>query len=421
MTAAPCGVKANDAMNRFFFDNAQLNPKYWLRVGSLLISAAAAILLVITLWARNYNYSFSSTLLGLVLAALCIAIGLHVRFIILMKREQQETENALDVTELEFKSIFDNALDAIFILDDQGSCVRANPAAEKLFGVTLDAKRRNANGSIRAGGDDFSRIWKEILARRLEHGETVLTPNNGETIFVEYTSKMNYLPGRHVAVLRNITPRKLAEQQVTRNLTLAESARAEADALRSITLALTQNLSMDYILDTLLHSLVKLVPAQSANVLLCETDTRLFIARELTDHESNEQIPLSSETFDATTNPFFMRVLTSRNSLLISDTATEIVWPNFADHSEVRSWLCVPLTAVDQVLGLLSLGHSDSHAFTGEHLRLTESLAIPAAVAIQNARLYERASIYGIELEQRLAELSKARQELRATKARGHD
>jgi GAF domain-containing protein len=175
---------------------------------------------------------------------------------------------------------------------------------------------------------------------------------------------------------------------------------------------------MDYVLDTLLQSLVKLVPARSARVILCETDTRLFVARELDDHEPSEQIPIGSETIDATANPFLMRVLTSGNSVLISDTMTETAWPNFNDHSRERSWLCVPLTASNEVLGLLLLGHTDSHAFTDEHLRLTESLAIPAAVAIQNARLYERASIYGIELEQRLTELNRAQKALRQAESR---
>ena len=404
-------------MNTAFSKPPGLTDRRWLRLGSLLISAAAATLLGATLWARNYNNSFSSTLLALVLAALCIAIALHARFLILMKRDQRDTESALDVTELEFKSIFDNALDAIFILDNQGSCVRANPAAEQLFGLALDAKCGDENGKDRAGEGDFSRIWKEILARGLTHRETVLTRNDEEIIFVEYTAKMNYLPGRHLAIMRDVTPRALAEQQVARNLTLAESARAEADALRTITLALTQNLSMDYVLDTLLQSLVKLVPAKSATVMLCETNTRLFIARELSDYESIVHVPPVSETIDATENPLLMRVLASRNTLSISDSVMEIAWRNFNDHSRVRSWLCVPLNASDQVLGLLSLEHSDPHVFTDEHVRLAESLAIPAAVAIQNTRLYERASIYAIELEQRLTELSQAQQAL--TKAGG--
>ena len=62
---------------------------------------------------------------------------------------------------------------------------------------------------------------------------------------------------------------------------------------------------------------------------------------------------------------------------------------------------------------LLSLGDTRAQAFTQEHLRLAKSLAIPAAVAIQNARLYERAEIFRAELEQRLADLEQAQKEPR--------
>jgi len=73
----------------------------------------------------------------------------------------------------------------------------------------------------------------------------------------------------------------------------------------------------------------------------------------------------------------------------------------------------VPLVASQQVLGLLSLGHTHVQAFTQEHLRLAKSLAIPAAVAIQNARLYEQTEIFRGELEQRLVDLEQAERMIR--------
>jgi len=45
--------------------------------------------------------------------------------------------------------------------------------------------------------------------------------------------------------------------------------------------------------------------------------------------------------------------------------------------------------------------------YTQDHLRRAELLAIPAAAAIQNARLYETACIYCETLESRLAELKR--------------
>ena len=96
--------------------------------------------------------------------------------------------------------------------------------------------------------------------------------------------------------------------------------------------------------------------------------------------------------------------------MLISDTASEEAWPTFEGHSHLRSWLSVPLVAAGQYLGFLSVGHTEPNRFTEDHLRRAQLLAIPAAAAIQNSRLYERAAIYGEELERQ-------RKDLRQTQA----
>jgi GAF domain-containing protein len=63
------------------------------------------------------------------------------------------------------------------------------------------------------------------------------------------------------------------------------------------------------------------------------------------------------------------------------------------------------------------LGHPVPDSFTQEHLRLAKSVAIPAAAAIQNARLYECANIYGAELEKRTSDLQKAESALQRFKS----
>jgi PAS domain-containing protein len=72
----------------------------------------------------------------------------------------------------------------------------------------------------------------------------------------------------------------------------------------------------------------------------------------------------------------------------------------------------VPLVASQHTLGLLSVGHNQPDSFTREDLRRAQLLAIPAAVAIQNSRLYECASIYGSELEKRIHDLHAAKKAL---------
>jgi PAS domain S-box-containing protein len=512
----------------------------WMPAGAILICLASVTLLVAAFGPRSYSGPLSSLLLTLVLIALCTAILLHARFLVLARREHRETTRVLSAAEREFQSIFDNALDGILILDDRGFCLEANPAALDLLGAQRDELVGQSIHKFHSAPEEFEETWTRLFGRKYDHGETQLVRLHGGMIFVEYTLKTNYLPGRHVAILRDIserrqaesalresderfhqmadniqevfwmldaetkqviyvnkayeiitgrsreslrenpisyqelfhpedrvrvltrleeavrtgefdeqfrivrpdfairwvwargfpvrdssgvirrlvgvtqdiTARKSAEEQMGKNLVLAESAWAEADAFRKTTLALTQNLSMDYVLDTLLQSLLKLIPCDSARVLLVETGTHLFLAREVQHAEQTRRQAKCPATLDAEKNRFLMQALTTKSSLLIPNTSEEPDWQGFEGHSHMWSWLCVPLIASQRVLGVLSLGDTRAYSFTHEHLRLAKSLAIPAAVAIQNARLYERAEIYGTELEQRLVDLQQVQQAL---------
>ena len=380
--------------------------------GSILISLAIVTLVVTVFVPRFYDRPLSSVLLMLVLITLAAAIALHVRFLVLARREHRETAKALTTAEREFQAIFDSALDSLLILDDHGMCLEASPAALALLGVPRDQLVGHPVSYFQAIPTEFGSGERVPFGRKDGQGELQVDREDGRTIFIEYSTKANYLPHRHFVAARDITARKAAEIQMAENLAMAESARAEADALRRTTLALTQNLSMDYVLDTLLQSLLELIPCNSAQVLLAETEDRFFLARERRSHQDTRRAFKAPITWNATDHPPLIKVLGTRNGVLVRNTAEQEGWSQFKGHSQFHSWLCVPLVASQSVLGVLSLGASETDAFTHEHLRLAKSLAIPAAVAIQNTRLYERAEIYGAELEKRLADLAQTQQAL---------
>ena len=211
-----------------------------------------------------------------------------------------------------------------------------------------------------------------------------------------------------VGTAQDITSRKEAENKIAVHLDATEAARAEAEALRKATLALSQNLSMDSVLDTLLRCIGELVPFDKASVLFVEDAAHLMVAREATLIEPDR----AGFVLSALENVFLQRILFEQKPVLLSDTAREPDWKDSPPFARTRSWMGIPLKAAGTVIGILSLSTYAPAAFTTEHLRIAKNLAVPAAVAIQNARVHERAEIYAAELELRLGELRQAQQAL---------
>src|SRR6266568_5787610 len=70
----------------------------------------------------------------------------------------------------------------------------------------------------------------------------------------------------------------------------------------------------------------------------------------------------------------------------------------------IRSWVAVPLKLKEQVIGMLSASHSKPNYYTSHHADLALAIANQAAIAIENARLYEQAQeLAALEERQKLA------------------
>jgi len=85
-------------------------------------------------------------------------------------------------------------------------------------------------------------------------------------------------------------------------------------------------------------------------------------------------------------------VIRNRKSALVLDTSKDDRWlmrPDDAvDRSGVKSAICVPLLAREQLVGVLTLVHPAPNAFSQEQLDLMQAIADQAGIAVLNARLY---------------------------------
>jgi PAS domain S-box-containing protein len=502
----------------------------WLSWCSFTTLVASVALVCVSLFANNYHAVFAASLIPSLLVALCFAIFLNIYSLWHLRKEHRETDQAFRNTDCEFSSIFQNVLDGILIVDNAGTCLDANPAVASILRFSSTEIIGQNIGRFFVDSSAFTKGWNAFLRNKSNRGRARLLAGDGTNLFVDFTATANYLPGRHVLVIcdvtertqtelslreseerfqemanniaeifwrmdartqeityvnaayiaitghsieslrdspsayqdlihpedririlsriqdlansgtldeefrfiradgevrwvwakgvpvpadgkirwlvgtaQDITSRKQAEMKISEQRDAVEAARAEAEALRKSTLALSQNLAMDSVLDTLLQCISELVPFDRATVLFVEDGFELMVAREA-PHRAPKRIGL---TLKASENVFLERVLFEKRAMLLADVATEAEWSAAPPLDHLQSWMGISLVAAGRVLGILSLGSNSPSTFTAEHLRLAKSLAIPAAVAIQNARTHERAELYAAELQVRLHGIDK--------------
>ncbi len=400
--------------------------KRGLNFASLGLVIALAVLLVAI---RVANFQSPRVTLALwisLISAILLFALLSADLIRQLRRTERQAKTVFEDSEQEFRQMADNSQEIFWAIDAKTKkATFVNPAYETITGRSCRSLIENPSSYADAIHPDdripvLVRLDEAVRTGMFDERFRVVKPD-GEIRWVwmrgfprrDANGNITRLGGTAL----DITTLKNAEDQVAANLAKANSAWAEAEALRKATLALTQDLHMDCVLDALLRSLAELVPYTCARVLVPEGGPHWLALGEKSCPEPTKKSPRSPLTFVADESPFFQRIWSQRKRILIPDTRLEDGWETFEGHKQFRSWLSVPLLASDEFLGFLSVGHVEPNHFTEDHLRHAELLAIPAAAAIQNARLYSTAEIYGSELEKRLADLQKAEQALDQSEA----
>jgi PAS domain S-box-containing protein len=397
-------------------------PQRVVRVASIAFTVISVALLALVWRADLKRPDVSLFLLVALVLGICLVILFVTGLSLHLRRGHRETARVLETREHEFQQMADNIEEIFWTIDAESKkALYVTQAYETITGRSCRSLMENPYSYEELiHPDDRVPVLAKLLEEATQTGQfherfRIVLPA-GELRWVS----VHGFPVRDgegriwrlVGTAQDVTAQKQAEEQVASHLALAESAWAESEALRKATLALTQDLRMDFVLDTLLQSLTELISCECARIWLQEGDTRLFVAREKLRHQTPKRTPNYPLTLDAEDIPFLQRILASQKSVLLADTKQEADWQAFKGHTHLRSWLCVPLVASQRTLGLLSVGHAEADSFTREDLRRAQLLAIPAAAAIQNSRLYECASIYGSELEKRVNDLRETKHAL---------
>lgn len=197
--------------------------------------------------------------------------------------------------------------------------------------------------------------------------------------------------GRLLArAMRYAVERKRAEEEIQRHL-------KRITALREINLAMTSTLDLRAVLDVLMEKIDVLLHSPSILVWLLNRESGMWERAACWNLDERDWKERKLKSLPH----LVQQAIDSKAPVVASNAQTD---PRTLDAEFYRrhglvSYLGVPLVAKGEVLGVVAFLTREEHLFTKEEVEFLSMLAGQAAIAIQNAQLYEQTKKQAVELE----------------------
>ncbi len=210
--------------------------------------------------------------------------------------------------------------------------------------------------------------------------------------------------------------KEFADQTALENAHLYQSEqrnRQNAEGLARASRNLSTLLKMGEVHKQILEELHHILPFSRGALFLEEIGgyTTMLAHLGFPDDERVEDLRVQ-----ATKGGVYDQIAQTSEPLVIKDVTTNPGWVQIPWLPLNKSWLGVPLFAKNKVIGMLSLTRPEADAFSNEDVLLATTFCMQAAIALENARLYDEVTRFNEMMErmvsQRVEELNNALSQL---------
>ena len=283
-----------------------------------------------------------------------------------------------------FRALLDRSNDAIEVIDaetgrfldvNERACLQLGYSREEHLSLTVpdvdpgvDASTfENALGQLRESG---SMVWEGVHRRK--DGSTF--PVEVDLAYVELHRP--YL----VSVVRDITERKQAEQDVARRV-------ADLSALNAMAAIVNQSLGVDEILDRAMDEVLRETGVEAAAMyLLDEGPDELVLVSHRGVHDEFAQTVSRIKVGEGLGG----RAAQSGEPAVIGNIRDYPgALPAYIEKERIQSAASVPLVGRAGVLGVMSVGTATPAHFDAAGVELLVGLGRQIATGVEKARLYE--------------------------------
>ncbi|MBW2620869.1 MAG: PAS domain S-box protein, partial [Deltaproteobacteria bacterium] len=264
-----------------------------------------------------------------------------------------------------------------------GRIIYANATALSFFNIS-DESLLGSNFAELFAGDERQRVLK-LLRETGEHSKTITS--DSPLNLMEHRVKLKILSinsdgSTSIIILNDVTEQERVEKMMRlRDLELRLYNQASQ--------ALNSSLNLDQVLVTVLEEVRRLMGIVGSSIWLTDPETDELVCKQATGAYGETLLGWRLATGEGLAG----WVASHGESLISSDT-----YADERHHKEVdlligrdmHSVLTVPLRIKGDVIGVVQVVDTEAGLFDESHLTLLETLAGSAAIAIENARLYEK-------------------------------
>ena len=323
-------------------------------------------------------------------------------------------EKELQQSEQMFRNVIDGVLtvgDALVLTNLEGKVLQVNSEFERLTGI----KKSDAIGK------EFPYEW--LLDEEMARYVLWIKELREKKSLRDFDIHWKNTGGRLISVSMNTTllynalNRPVAMMNMARDITerknLEEVNRLQFERLRvlyELSRTLTSLLKINEIAETVYKHLVEVLPFDAFFIDLFDESKGTVRNVVCYDTINNAKVKIQSESGESSlrAGTGIAKVIEARKSLLENrdkDSLGAIQYP-FGDKARPSlSLLYIPMFSREKIIGVLSMQSYAPNLYKESHIRLLESFANLAAIALEKAKLYEETISKSIQLQNRNKEL----------------
>ncbi len=306
--------------------------------------------------------------------------------------------------ERRWQQIFErNRAIQLIVNPQSGQIIDANPAACALYGYSREEFLQKAITDI-----DVPVDWDDEQPSMFSFRHRLAS---GETRDVSIFSNPMERDGQMLLYLIVSAPK-------WRRPGADDDQRRLAEALRNTASVLSSTLDQNEVLDRILEQVNSVVPNDSANIMLIEANVAR-VARARGYEGRVTPVTMDGIRLKVQEVPLLNWMIENNSAIAMPDTDASTDWVmTDPAYGWLKSYVAAPIRIGNHVIGFLNLDSAIPNRFTSADADRLQAFADQAAIAIRNARLYDRVRHQAAEMErrvqQRTSELEYERGQLRA-------